>query len=181
MDKGLIPRRYAKALYEVGSERKVNETLYGLMQAMAASFAAEPALARTLANPFVAVSDKTALLVAAAGGDAAADITFGDFLKLLVENGRLDIAWDIARAFIDIYRERHSIYRVLITSAAPLGIDGRRRLESLVAGHIGHGTMEYDYNVDPSLIGGFTVAVNSQLLDASVASKLQQLRRHLVF
>ena len=171
MDKGLIPRRYAKALYQVGLERKDNETLYGLMQTLAASFAAEPALARTLANPFVAVSDKT----------AAAGITFADFLKLLVENGRLDIAWDIARAFIDLYRERHSIYRVVITSAATLGNEERRRLEALVAGHIGQGTIEYDYKVDPSLIGGFTVAVNSQLLDASVASRLQQLRQHLVF
>ena len=128
------------------------------------------------------MSDKTSLLVSAACGDsAAAGITFADFLKLLVENGRLDIAWDIARAFIDLYRERHSIYRVVITSAATLGNEERRRLEALVAGHIGQGTIEYDYKVDPSLIGGFTVAVNSQLLDASVASRLQQLRQHLVF
>lgn len=182
MDKGLIPRRYAKALYQVGMERKDNETLYGLMQTLAASFAAEPALVRTLANPFVAVSDKTSLLVSAAGGDsAAADITFADFLKLLVENGRLDIAWDIARAFIDLYRERHSIYRVVVTSAATLGKAECSRIEALVAGHIGQGTIEYDYKVDPSLIGGFTIAVNSQLLDASVASRLQQLRQHLVF
>lgn len=181
MDKGLIPRRYAKALYEVGAGRNDNEKLYGLMQTLAASFAAEPSLAKTLANPFIAESDKTALLVSAAGGDAAAaDVTFEDFLKLLVQNRRLDIAWDIARAFIDLYRERHSIYRVVITSAAPLGDEERKRLEALVSDHIGHGTMEYDYKVNPALIGGFTVAVNSQLLDASVSNKLQQLRQHLV-
>lgn len=181
MDKGLIPRRYAKALYEVGQERKDNEKLYSLMQTLAGAFAAEPSLAKTLDNPFVSVPDKTKLLTAAAGGDsAAADATYCDFLKLLAENGRLDMAWDIARAFIDIYRERHNIFRVRITSAAPLGEQERKRLEDIVARHIGHGTMEYEYAVDPSLIGGFTVSVDSQLLDASVATKLRQLRQHLV-
>ncbi len=38
MDQGLIPRRYAKALYEVGEERNDNETLYGLMQRLADAF-----------------------------------------------------------------------------------------------------------------------------------------------
>ena len=58
MDQGLIPRRYAKALYEVGEERHDNEKLYDAMQALAAAFTAQPALAPTLANPFVAGSDK---------------------------------------------------------------------------------------------------------------------------
>ena len=35
MDQGLIPRRYAKALYEVGDKRHDNEKLYGLMQSLA--------------------------------------------------------------------------------------------------------------------------------------------------
>ena len=181
MNKGLIPRRYAKALYEVGEERKANDTIYGLMQNLCAAFAAEPKLATTIANPFVSEADKTTLLTNAAGDTGAtSDATFQDFLKLLAQNGRLDMAWDIARAFIDLYRTRHSIYRVKIVSAAPMGEAGRKRLEDVISHHIGKGTMEYDYTVDPSLIGGFTVEVNSERLDASVASKLKQLRLQLV-
>lgn len=181
MDTGLIPRRYAKALYEVGQERKVNDGLYGLMQTLSAAFASEPALGRTLANPFISADDKSRLLTQAAGGDrAAADPLFADFIKLLDRNGRIGMAWDIARAFIDLYRSQHSIFRVVITSAAPLGDAERQRIEALVAEHVGRGTFEYEYRTDPSLIGGFTVKVNSELLDASVDSKLQQLRRHLV-
>lgn len=180
MDKGLIPRRYAKALYQVGEERKANDSLYGIMQTLAASFAAQPTLAATVANPFVSENDKMSLLNTAAGPEASANTTFEDFLRLLAQNGRLDMTWDIARAFIDTYRTAHNIYRVAIVSAAPLGEPEKKRLQDIIARHIGKGTMEYDFSVDPSLIGGFTVTVNSERLDASVANRLKQLRLQLV-
>ncbi|MDE6197752.1 MAG: ATP synthase F1 subunit delta [Muribaculaceae bacterium] len=181
MDKGLIPRRYAKALYEVGEQRNVNDSLYDTMQKLAAAFAANNSLAPTMANPFVPVADKVSLLETAAGfGKNGADATFADFTKLLADNRRLDIARDIALAFIDLYRTRHNIYKVAVASAAPLGDAEKKRLQDIIAAHIGKGTMEYDYTVDPSLIGGFTVTVNSERLDASVANRLKQIRLQLV-
>lgn len=182
MDQGLIPRRYAKALYEVGEQRHDNEKLYSLMQSLAAAFANEPALAATLANPFVADSDKTSLLLHAVYGadTAGADATYVDFVKLLENNRRVDIARAIALAFISLYRKEHSIYRVAIASAAPPGDAEKARLQAIISRHIGKGTMEYEYSVDPSLIGGFTVTVNSERLDASVSNELKRLRLSLV-
>lgn len=182
MDQGLIPRRYAKALYEVGEERHDNEKLYDAMQALAAAFTAQSALASTLANPFVAGSDKASLLVNAVYGadTAGADATYVDFVSLLGRNKRFDIARAVALAYISLYRTKHSIYRVAVVSAAPLGAAEKKRLEAVIAAHIGHGTMEYEYSVDPSLIGGFTVTVNSERLDASVSNELKRLRLSLV-
>lgn len=40
--------------------------------------------------------------------------------------------------------------------------------------------MEYHHRVDPSLIGGFTVTINNEKLDASVADELKQLRLKLL-
>lgn len=181
MDKGLIPRRYAKALYEVGKQRNDNDALYAMMQTLAASFAAHPALVSTIANPFVPEADKLSLLTSAVGGlKEGGNATYLDFIKLLGRNRRIDMAWDIARAFIDLYRTRHGIYRVAITSAAALGKSESARLEAIIAKHIGEGSMEYTYSVDPALIGGFTVTVNSERLDASVATQLKQLQVQLV-
>lgn len=179
MDKGLIPNRYAKALYERGAERGSNAALYAIMQRLCEAFAAEPSLASTVSNPFVAVADKVKLLDTAAGAGES-DKTFADFLKLLAQNGRLDLAREIARAFVDMYRREHGIYKVVVTSAAPLGEDEKKRLDAVVANYIGKGTMEYDYVIDPALIGGFTVMVNNRLLDASVSSQLRNIRRSLV-
>ncbi len=130
----------------------------------------------------MAAADKTSLLLHAVyGADTEkADATYADFIKLLEQNGRVDMARDIALAFISLYRKEHSIYRVDIASAAPMPEQQRKRLENVIAQHVGKGTMEYNYTTDPSLIGGFTVTVDSQRLDASVSNELQRLRRSLI-
>lgn len=181
MDQGLIPRRYAKALYAVGIERSDTANLYQLMQALGKAFADTPGLAATVANPFVSDADKSSLLIKAVGGnDGKPDVTYVDFLKLLEKNKRTALARDIARAYVDLYRQQNAIYRVDICSAAPMGERERARLEQIIAKHVGEGTIEYNYTTDPSLIGGFTVTVNSERLDASVSSQLKQLRLKLV-
>lgn len=182
MDKGLIPRRYAKALLEVAEQRKDDVKLYGIMQSLADAFNFTKGLQQTLANPFVDNKDKIDLLNKAVYGNDAPDTdsTLAHFFKLLEQNGRIDMARAIALAYIDLYRRQHSIFRVDIVSAAPLDEAERTRLQNVITNHIGDGTFEFNYSVDPALIGGFTVTVNSERLDASVASQLKLLRLKLV-
>lgn len=180
MDKGLIPARYAKALYEVALERKDAENMYAVMCRLSDVFNAEPTLASTIANPFVSETDKIALLHTASGLAVGEDATFDDFLKLLAENRRIDILRDIARAYTDIYRRSNGIFNVSVTSAAPLSDEARKRLEAIIDKETGGGTYEYNFTVDPALIGGFTVTVNNRRLDASVASQLEALRHVLI-
>lgn len=180
MDQGLIPRRYAKALFEVGAEKNANVALYGLMQNVSTAFAAEPALQAAVTNPFVPADDKERLLTAAAGADAAATPLFADFLSLLRKNDRLDCVRDVANAYVDLYREKNRIYKVTVESAASLAPDVRKRITDLIQKHVGDGTVECDFEVDPKLIGGFRVKVGNELLDASVVTQLNRIRLDLV-
>lgn len=65
MNEGLIPKRYAKALFKVALERGDADALYVTMDTLARSFAANPRLQETVANPFLADDKKTALLLTA--------------------------------------------------------------------------------------------------------------------
>ena len=180
MNQGLLPRRYAKALYQVAVERNDATALYILMQKLAEAFAKNPGLATTIANPFVQTADKSLLIDTAVYNDCAHNGTFDDFVQLLVQNKRLDIIRETALAYIELYRQKNAIYRVDIRSAAVLKPEMRNRLENILRKHIGKGTLEIEYTVDPSLIGGFTVTVNSERLDASVSTELKNLRRSLI-
>lgn len=180
MDQGLIPNRYAKALYGFALEKGEATRVYELMKALSASFAAEPRLQEVMANPFVAAPDKTRLLDTAAGAGEA-DTVYADFLKLLVENRRIDMVRTIALRYLDIYREANRIYPVTLTTAAPLPKETVERIHRLIESHLGQGaTVEYTEEVDPAIIGGFVVNVNSERLDASLASELRQLRLSLL-
>ena len=185
MDQGLIPRRYAKALYEYAAERHQAADIYTMMQNVAAAFVAQPALQSTVANPFVASDDKYRLVMTAAGLNDGKQTDNADpdilvrFVKLLVKNHRIDLIRLIAIAYVDIYRQTNRIFGVRITSAAPLDDADSMRIRQMVDKHLGNATAEYTFSVDPSLIGGFVVTINSARLDASVKNELQQLGRSL--
>lgn len=182
MDKGLLPRRYAKALYAVALDRGVATELYEHMKALHEAFVAEPGLAKTVANPFVEFADKEQLLLTAAGlksGDKD-KATFEDMLKLLEQNRRIDIVRELADAYCLLYRQEKNILRVEVSSAAPLNAAARKRLTDLIAEHLNGGTLELKETVDPRLIGGFTVRIENELLDASIKNELERLRLSLM-
>lgn len=179
MNEGLIPRRYAKALYKYALEKGVEQHVYQLMQTLMASFDSEPQLQTVMSNPFVSADDKKRLLTTASGAEAG-DSVFADFMKLLERNDRLSLTRNIALAYVNIYRAEKDIYRVHITSASALSETERKRLKALVQRHLKGGTMEYSESVDPSLIGGFTVSVGNDRVDASVSNELKQLRLNLI-
>lgn len=179
MNEGLIPSRYAKALYMVGCEKNVDKRLYDMMKTLDRSFAAQPSLQDVVGNPYVGDADKTVLLATAAGA-VADDSVFGDFLKLLSRNRRIGMARGIAIAYISLYRRKNSIYEVNVVSAAPMATSEESRLRDLIGRHLKGGKMEYTASVDPSLIGGFTVSVGNERIDASISNELKQLRLNLI-
>lgn len=184
MNEGLIPSRYAKALYEFACEKDASAGVYALMGRLEQSFAGNADLSQTISNPFIDDARKMDLLRIAAGVEKGsrevADTVYADWLKLLQENRRLDMARNIAVAYGDIYRRNNHIYRVHITSAAALGAPERERLEKLIRSHLKDATEEYTYTVDPGLVGGFTIDIENERLDASVKNELKQMRLKLL-
>ncbi len=179
MNEGLIPRRYAKALFEYALEKSDSKEVYGLMKNLAAGFASEEGMQSVMSNPFVSSSDKIALLVTAAGAKSG-DVSFTDFMTLLSTNKRLDMARSIALAYVDIYRKANNIYLVDVVTASDLNDADEDRLKSLILQHLNGGTMEYNRRVDPNLIGGFVINIGSERLDASISNELKQLRLKLL-
>lgn len=179
MNEGLIPRRYAKALYKVALERSQGKPVYTLMQTLARSFDSNRELAVMVANPFVAENDKTRILMVAAGATAA-DTTFADFLKLLARNRRVGLVNETAHAFVDLYREENNIRRVEVVSASPLDPAVEMRIKTLIERHLNGATMDFSKSVDPDLIGGFVINIDNERLDASLRNQLKELRLSLL-
>lgn len=179
MNDGLIPRRYAKALLKFAREKGQDKRVYDLMQTLSGSFAAEPGLTKAVTNPFVDAASKTKLLMTASGATDN-DTVFADFIKLLIANNRIDTVRSAALAYLDLYRKANNIYLVEITSAAPLTDKEMKRLKDIIGAHVGGASVEYHTAIDPDLIGGFVVKIDSERLDASIKNELKQLRLKLL-
>ena len=128
-------------------------------------------------NPFLPVADKLKLLCAASR--AKIDSTAAQFMELVIKNNRIDFLRAIALSFMKQYRELNGIAKVEVVTATKLGDDEINAIVDVVKEQLGGKTIELTKSVNPDLIGGFTVDVDSRVLDASVKSQLEKLRLRL--
>lgn len=177
MISGLIPHRYALALYKYAHQTGSCRAVYDEMKNVIAAFRGNPDLGKVLSNPFVEASDKRKILLAAAGAEPGED--FRRFVTLVLDHHREEFAYLMALAYREIYRKANNIREVRITTAAPLPGAEIEKLKEVVARAYKDCTFEYSQAVSPELIGGFVIDVDSTRMDASLSSELEQLRQNL--
>ena len=175
---GLIPHRYAMALYKYAMETKTGDKVYEEMKRVSDAFSSNPGLEKVLSNPYVKSDDKKRVLLAAAGENPGDD--FRRFVTLIIDHRREEFAYLMALAYRDIYRKENNISQVRITTAVELPAGEVDKLSGVVERAVKASSLEYDYVVDPTIIGGFIIDVDSTRMAASVSGELEQLRLNLV-
>ena len=178
MDNGLIPNRYAKALYKFAMDHSTAEAVYEEMKNVINSFQENPRLSKVLANPFVGNSEKYELLKAAAG-DKVEDGYLG-FVKLILEKRREEYALQMALAYRDIYRKENKISQVKIITAIRLPEAEMKQLRTLVSDSFKDTKLEFSEQINPEIIGGFIIDVDDSRMDASISNEIEQLRLNLL-
>ncbi len=168
-------RRYARAVFELAQEQKAIDAWSGRLAAVRALLEV-PELAAVLANRAIPGDERANLLRAAAQSTLDDDALH--LAELLLENGRLGQVDGIVDEFDRLVDAAEGRVRATATTAVELSEDERRRLEQDLADRFG-GKVKLETAVDPDILGGLVVRVGDHLVDASVRTRLQQLRRRL--
>ena len=177
MNDGLIPRRYAKALFKFAVENGDSTEIYELLKSISFKHAAIDELKRAMLNPNVPDEEKGSFMLQLVGGKPGSSLD--KFLLLCMRNNRSDYLQKITLAYVDLYREAHEIAHVVITTAVPMPEAELDAIIAIVKKRLGAKTLEIEQKIDPELIGGFTVDINGLVLDASVKRELNELRLQL--
>ena len=177
MSDGLIPRRYAKALYKFAVENGDSEEIYELLKTLSFRYTAIDELKRAVLNPDISDEDKGAYMLKLVGGKPGSSLD--KFLLLCVRNNRAEYLQKISLAYVDLYREANEIAHVDITTAVPMPDAEINAIIDIVKRRLGAKKLEIHKHIDPELIGGFTVEINGLVLDASVKRELNELQLQL--
>lgn len=177
MDKGLISKRYAKALLEYATEREEDQALYERMKILQRSFSEVPSVRETFRSPLITRQDREELLYTAAGGDV--EESYKAFVSLILDNQRELLAQNIAISYQALYRHAHHITIVNLISAEPLSDEILKKISRQVELRT-HGPVEMESSVDAALKGGFIFQIDDLRMDASVATQLENIRRQFI-
>ncbi len=178
MNDGLIPSRYAKAIYKLAIENGDCEDTYEHFKQLVNRNFAVDEFKKVMRNPAIPAEDKGRMMVLAAQVKPGSSLE--KFIPLIVKNNRAEFVRKIALSYLKLYREQHNIARVKVTTASQLPQKELQDIIEVVRKQLSGYTLEVDTAVDPELIGGFTIKVGDMLLDASVKNELKKLRLKLL-
>jgi F-type H+-transporting ATPase subunit delta len=165
--------RYAKAILETavasGTTEKVNQDMLSVVASMAGS--AE--LSAFLSSPIISTEVK---MNAVSEVFAAVQPETKSLFRLLQENKRFEILAEIAKQFNAQYDVMNGVEVAKVTTAIAMNAELESKVLAKIA-TISDKKITIENIVDPSIIGGFILRIGDKQYNASVANRLQELKR----
>jgi len=168
--------RYAKAIFELASEDgKIDQWSRELVLIRAVFD--DPTAREIIANPSVSVETRIKAVEAL---DLPGIGPRGlNLMRLLVASRRVDRIDEIVEHFEVLADEAAGRVRARVTTAIPLSEADRDQLAGDLSTQLGK-DVRLVAHVDPAILGGLVLQVGDRLTDASVAARLDQLRRKVL-
>ena len=173
-----VALRYAKSLISLAEERDVLEQIKGDMEIILSVCEESQDFSNMLKSPVVKADKKSAILNQVFGNKIS-ELSLS-FLNLLTSKKREAILGAVAENYINLYNESKNIVSATVTTAAAITEDIKAQVLTQLKSVVGDADVRIEERVDASLIGGFVLRVGDLEFNASVANKLQKLKREFV-
>jgi F-type H+-transporting ATPase subunit delta len=135
----------------------------------------DPEVEAVLINPTIATEERYALI---SDAPHLLDAEATNLAKLLIESDRVRDVAGIEEEFGRLADEAAGRVRATVTTAVELTAKDRSSVEAELSKRLGK-EIRMQVVVDPRILGGLKLQYGDHLVDASVSTRLQQLRRRL--
>ncbi len=172
-----IARPYAEALFKAGTSgagADLGATCAWLDEL--AAIAASAQLKQFADSPKVRSEQVFDVIVAVA--KSALPESAKNFLRVVIENGRLQALPEVAAQFRALVNARNGTSDAIVYSAFPLDQAALTDLAASLEKRFGR-KLNLSVQQDDSLIGGVRVVVGDEVLDTSVKARLEQMKAAL--
>ena len=167
-------KRYAQAVFQIATGtntlaewRADLKKIAGLMQ--------NPEFAFAIDNPKLSFELKAKLVEEMLGKIKPLALNLA---YLLVVKNKFKNADQIAKEFNHLVNEYHGVKHAEIVTAVPMDPPDKKKLVQQLEAMVGS-KIEADFKVNPSIVGGMVARVNGNLIDGSIANKLEMLKRSM--
>jgi len=172
-----IARPYADALFKAstaGAGVDLGSTAAWLDEL--AAIAANPQLRQLADNPKVTAEEVYAVVTGVAR--SALPDTAKNFLRTVIDNGRINALPEVASQFRALVNRRNGSSDAVVYSAFPVEAAALADVSSALEKRFGR-KLNLSVQLDESLIGGIRVVVGDEVLDTSVKARLEQMKAAL--
>ena len=168
-----IDKVYAKALYQVAQEMKIEEKVVAEAKEIGAIMKREPDLKRFMDSPIISVAEKKQVLGTIFQDQICEELM--NFLYVLVDKGRTGHFEKILGRLIRISMEEEGVSAGVIYSTQLLS---NVQIEGFEAqtGKLLQKKVHLENHIDTSLVGGVKILIEGKIIDASFRKQLDSFR-----
>jgi F-type H+-transporting ATPase subunit delta len=168
--------RYATALFELALENKAVDAVKADLEKFDTLVVANTDLHRLVRSPVFGAEEQGRVLSAVLEKAGIAGLA-ANFLKLVTSNRRLFAVRDMIKAFRTLVARWKGEVSADVTVAEKLSDNHLEALKGALKSVTGGRAVDLNVKVDPAIIGGLVVKLGSRMVDTSLRSKLNAIKR----
>ena len=174
----LISKTYGEALFELAVEEQKLDVLFEEAKAVREILRDNADFGRLMTHPKISGEEKVQMTEAVFKGRVSKEMT--GFLVIILEKARYRDLDAVLTYFIDRVKEKKHIGVAFVTTAVALDEATQTKIVKRLLETTGYETMEMHYSVDPSIIGGMIIRIGDRVIDSSITTKLNELKKQLL-
>ena len=174
----MIARRYAKALINLAEKGKDLDNTGKNLNAITDVYKENSELRQVLSDTKVSSRVKLEILKDVLNEIKASKLV-DKFSRYLLAKRRIDFLPGIERAFNLLLQEKLGRIEADVTSAYELPKESVKKLVNAISSFSGK-KIEVNVTIDPSIIGGIVTRIGSTVIDGSIQTYLNQIRKSII-
>ncbi len=172
----LLEKTYADALFQLAVEDNSLDETYKELNQITDIFKDNADYLKVLCVPTVNAKDKLESLSKVFEGKIS--VFLYNFLGVLIDKNRISLIHKINSEFTDMYNDKNGILEVIVTTINPLNLTIKEKLIKKLE-LISSKSIILIEIIDPSILGGIVLSYKNTQIDASVKSKLDNIRAQI--
>ena len=173
----LVTKTYADALFQLAVEENKVDDIYKEVTDLKAILDENEDIAKIMSHPSVDKNEKLKMIKDIFSGRVSGEVC--GFLHQIVMNNRYEEIDGILDSFIDEIKEYKKIGVAYVSTPTALTDALKAQIEKKLLDTTDYVSMEMNYQIDESLIGGMKIRIGDKVVDSSISTKLTELAKQL--
>ena len=165
--------RYASALFGLARDERQIDAVGHSLDLLSQALVDSRDFSELVSSPLID-REEAGKAFAAVAGQLALDPITTNFLGVLAKNGRKNQLQPVVRAFRRLAAEHRGETTAEVVTAHPLKDDQLAALKQQLRARAGR-DVAVETRIDPEILGGIVIKMGSQMIDASIRTKLNRL------
>jgi len=176
MNSVALSLRYAKAVFLSAKEKNILETVYNDLVLIRKTIKPVKEFQGIIKNPLIN-EEKKIQIFSNVFKNHVNKLSL-DFLVLIIKKNRENYLLDIIRNFEKLYHDEVNLKEVVVITRNPINQQVETRLKEIVE-KLFNASANIENINDDNMIGGIKVKIDNLLLDLSVRTQLEEIRKSL--